>query len=84
MEQLLSGTLTSSHVTPKQWNEGRSGLLTETFVIGGGGFQTSSMVDPSCIWIRFPLNLSRVERPPVGLVWKLGGEGAALGILLVI
>ncbi|GFV30867.1 hypothetical protein TNCV_4013011 [Trichonephila clavipes] len=45
-------------------------------------FQPNTAEDMSCRWGRCTLNLSRLKRPPMGVVWKLGERMASSGIVI--
>ncbi|GFX98290.1 hypothetical protein TNCV_4909331 [Trichonephila clavipes] len=46
-------------------------------------FEPSTTENKPCRGGRCALNMSRLIRSPVGVVWKLGEGGASLGIVLV-
>ncbi|GFV61003.1 hypothetical protein TNCV_3845821 [Trichonephila clavipes] len=47
-------------------------------------FKPNATEDPPCRGFRCKLNMSRIRRLPVGVVWKLGERGASSSVVLLI
>ncbi|GFW84212.1 hypothetical protein TNCV_4878751 [Trichonephila clavipes] len=46
-------------------------------------FEPSTTKDPPCRGSQFTLNMLRLKRAPVGVVWKLEEGGSSSGVILV-
>ncbi|GFV92519.1 hypothetical protein TNCV_1744241 [Trichonephila clavipes] len=46
-------------------------------------FDPSTTEDPPCRGGRYTLNMLRIKRSPIGVVWKLGERGVSLVVFLV-
>ncbi|GFY33219.1 hypothetical protein TNCV_1240701 [Trichonephila clavipes] len=61
------------------YHSGRSSLVVKTkdSWLACHDFECSIAENPLCRGIRCELNVSKLKRHPVGVVWKLGERGAA-------
>ncbi|GFX97391.1 hypothetical protein TNCV_1077621 [Trichonephila clavipes] len=85
----MTSTVMKRRVERSEWSaeilRGRGSLVVKGTDLWPAGheFEPSTAVDPQRRGGRCTLNLSRLKRPPIRVIWKSGKGGASSGVVLI-